>query len=219
MSYDEDQVRLIRHLIAQNASIDRRTGTIMSRATTGTAATALFDGDTNALPVKCPGDLHVLAGDRVTLDRYGHDWIVTHNEVRRGLGEANSSVVGVSSGTTSSSSYVDYPGTVTCVFPKMYDSTAVRIGVVAGLRITSPGTMFLGVNINGSDFDMVKSDINTANNHWSYSAARRFTHMTAGLHTCVLRWKRTSGGDLAADGNDSANLEVDEIYRWIEPAL
>jgi hypothetical protein len=200
-------------------------GTVQSLASTGVDVQVVFDGSTVSMPVKALGNVPLAIGDRVTLDLYvGRTWVITGNFTRRRPGFVHDRLF-ATSGTTTSSSFVDYPGSPTIQFIKQYDESTVVVKLTIGLRVPSvtdtigktafrisgtPGTETETL-YTAADFESSHIVFNTANKHEILPGS---THVAldAGDYTFTARWRRVSGtGTLTSDSNDLLIWHVEEI--------
>lgn len=119
------------------------------------------------------------------------------------------------SGTTTSSSYANFPATSSFSFTKQYSSSDTSLKV--DLHVTSYATsvtssVSFGVNINSTDTDVAQLTYNTANNHTQTSGTKVITGLAAGTYTVQIRWKRTGGaGTVTVDGADWVSMTVQEV--------
>lgn len=72
--------------IATLTSTDRRTGTVVTRDTTGPYANVTIDPGSTAVPVKVLRHVDVYADDRVVLEKFGGDWVVIGTWTERPTG-------------------------------------------------------------------------------------------------------------------------------------
>lgn len=230
--YDDDQIALIDQRIRLHTKQTVSMGSIVSRDTTGPGAMAVMDGATVAVPVKVLGTSPVREGDRVTLELFGTEWLVTGTFSANGFGEANQAVEGLSgaTGALTSGSFVDLTEFGSFEFTKNYDATFVRLqvqgsafatGAIAkvfwALRFTA---LEGGAGYTPADISVGGMQINTLSAHIGYTSMRRVTNIPAGTYTVQLRWRRASGsGSIFADTNDSYAVEVDERVRSAAPVL
>lgn len=123
------------------------------------------------------------------------------------------------SDTTTSDTYANMAGTgavTSFSFTKLVASTRVRIAmsVTFFTSAITTGGMF-GVNINSTDYDVVRHSHNTAGasvhltaNGFAFVAAG----LAAGTYTVQGRWKRTvAAGTLTRDNNDWLAIEAMEV--------
>src|SRR4051794_37251256 len=120
-------------------------GTVTDRSTgsldpNGAAwATVVFDGSAGAtVEVKCFTSVLVAAGDRVGLVKFGRDWIIVGNYSARTLADVLVSGA-FPSGSTSSASYADMPGSPAVTLTKVCDDTVLRVALFAAGFITPSG--------------------------------------------------------------------------------
>jgi hypothetical protein len=232
MSLSEEQIRLIDQRIRAARQSDFAAGTCVTRATTGPDATVMFDGSTVPMPVKVLGTVFCQADDRVVMNRYGSDWVVTGSWAGLGLGEASVTGFGPVGGTSVTVfTFIDHAGIPGFTFTKIYDNTFVRMAVTGsaytnvtnssvrfGLRLTAqdPGSSYAA-----TDYNMVHIFYNQASVHLGKSSFYRALGIPAGSYTVQLRWRRYSGtgNTLFADDSDFYSIELDERVRQLTPFL
>lgn len=212
-------------------------GTMVTRDTTGPGCTVLHDGATIATPAKCLGSVFANAGDRVVLDLYGSEWLVTGSFSSLAFGEGSRALDGLPSAATpiTSATFVDLTEFGSFSFSKAYDNTFVRVGLTASCFSSVATTrVFWGVRLvqtagvspyGPTDLTMGGFMLNTVNIHTSFTKFKRYLGLAdggipAGTYTVSLRWRRFSGtGTLSADTNDDFALELDERVRALAPIL
>ena len=123
----------------------------------------------------------------------------------------------LSSGTTTSSSFADFPGTVSFSGTKNYESTFLIFRYFASCYSTAVNTaVTMSCELDSgstTDYTIGSFYFNTASQHHSFSSFYKQSGISSGTYTFTLRWKRSSGaGTLTTDSNDSAGLEVIEYY-------
>jgi hypothetical protein len=72
--------------IQTQTSVDRRTGTVVTRDATGLYAQVTIDPGGTAVPVKVLRHVDVYADDRVVLEKFGGDWVVVGTWTERPTG-------------------------------------------------------------------------------------------------------------------------------------
>lgn len=227
---DANLINLIDQRVRLHMARDRATGTCVARATTGPSADVQFDGSTVAMPVKVLGSVFLTPGDRCVLDKYGSEWVVTGSFSALGFGET--SQLGAPSGTSgslSSSTFVDLQEIPALLFTKAYDNTYVRMAMLGMCKAeTSSATMYFGLRwtpmeSNGytaADYTMGYVQHDTAEVHRAGYASYRSIAIPAGNYTVQARWRRQSGtGTLKVDGADRFTIEIDEGVRAAVPVL
>lgn len=241
MENAEELIRLIDQRVRAAQTRDRHWGTCVERDTTGPGAQVVFDGSTVAMPVKVQGTVFCREGDRVMLDRYGSDWVITGAWVGMALGEASASTLGPvgGSGTLTNASYVDVNEFTPFTFTKAYDLTFVRIAVnaacfanVAGGTSVRWGVRFTPQDASSSftaqDYNVASIYFNNTGVHLqTYSAMRALGvpaggsfGIPAGNYSVSLRWLRWGGtGNLQFDSGDYFMIECDEGIRTVQPFL
>jgi hypothetical protein len=232
VSIADDTIALVDQRIRLHDKQERATGTVVSRATIGPAAAVLFDGSTTPMPVKVLGHVFCQPGDRVALDRYGSDWLITGSFSGPGFGEATAYQSGLPSptGALTSSTYVDLVEFGTMTFTKYHDNTFIRVALDAGAYSSvAVQTLEIGARLTAqtggagytpTDYVIIHRFFSSATIHQPMHGAVRVTGVPAGTYTVTLRWKKISGsGNFVADQNDSFALEMDERVRSSAPNL
>lgn len=234
MSYTEDDIRLIDERIRLARLKERGEGTLITRDTTGSGATATILPSTTPVEVKVAGGVSANPGDRVLLQKHGSDWVITESFSSSSFGEAYRAVeLSGTTGALTSASFVDLSEFGTFPFTKGYDLTFVRVGLSAtaytsgsagqtakvhwAVRLTAISG---GIGYTPTDYSLLGININPLATHTPYSSARRVTTIPAGTYTVTLRWRRVSGAaSVLADTNDSYMVELDEQVRAGVPIL
>lgn len=185
-----------------------------------------FDGSFNSAPVKCLPDVMPMIGDRVALAKVGSEWTIigsfTAKTPVRWLYIADSGPTG----STSSASFVDFPGPITGTFTKYYDWTRIRLEVFVRFFFNAgTGTAEIGLQLVSTTAPYTSADIlmshdvaNTATDYESGHQMRELPDavnsaaMPAGEYTITLRWRRQAGSvSLNSDSNGRNQIEVTEI--------
>lgn len=115
-------------------------------------------------------------------------------------------------GTLTSSTYLDLPGASTASFPVTKYATSSRLRVdmrfEAFADAGSTG-LRLGVRINGVDYDVAYQYWTTANQYMPFSG---FAYVAAGLaagtYTVQPRWKRATGTGVINTNSGISELDV-----------
>jgi hypothetical protein len=219
MTYNADQIRLIDARIAAYERVDKASGTLVSRDTSGPGATVAFDGSQVAMPCRVSADVLTQPGDRVVLQKYGSDWVVVGSFGFPALGSTHE-VEFATAGTTTSSSYSDMSVVVTPSFVKYYDATQVRLAMIGSCYSTATSTSVrYGIRFNGVDYHMGYTAFSIANNRIpSVAGWQRVDGIPAGEYTLTARWRRNSGtGTLTTSTDDLICMEADEIFYTPPP--
>jgi hypothetical protein len=223
VTVNEDQIRMIDQRIQQHHVRTWSVGTVVTRDTTGSGATVQMDGSAIASPVKCAGSVFCQPGDRVTLHRYGSDWVITNTFAAPGFGAADRYLDGLASATAAltSSAFIDLVEFGTFEFTKFHDWTSVRVGLACGAYTSAvPGKAIWAVRLTAitggightpSDLTLTQIYFNQASTHTYGSGFRRLTGIPAGTYTVSLRWRRQSGsGNIWSDTANTYSMELDE---------
>jgi len=125
-------------------------------------------------------------------------------------------VIPTGSRSTNSTSYSDIP-TDTVVL-----SSLVKKQAATSLIITVNAMMFssagggaatLGVNFNGTDYDVASMFFNEINSYKWRGGSREITGIAAGTYTFTLRWKVGAGTNtIGVDTAAQLNLAVEEVF-------
>ncbi|MGF7228987.1 MAG: Kelch repeat-containing protein [Candidatus Saccharibacteria bacterium] len=118
-------------------------------------------------------------------------------------------------GTTTSTSYVNYPGTSSLTFTKLANSTKLSVSISVSFWSTAVNTSAkVGVLIGGTDYDCTNFYFNNAALHMPLSCTVVISGVSSGSQTAQIRWKRTVGtggtGTLQMDTNDWITMKVEE---------
>lgn len=216
---NRDVVTLIDQRIAAAQRTERAVGTVVTVDSSLLRATVTFDGSALAVPVRVAGGVSVVAGDRVTLDRYGSDWVVTACFAVRwpaceGLNGASGS------GTTTSGVWVRMPGDPEFAFVKRWADTRVEATVatsayVAGSAATrmTAGVRFVPAAGGAStDAHVVQYYFNATLDHRAFSGTQLVSGLAAGVYTVQLVWARVGGsGTLTQDTGDWLSAVCREV--------
>lgn len=232
MSYDADLIALIDQRIRAHTRRERAVATVQNRDTTGPGALAVFDGSSVGVPVKVLGNVFCKPGDRVVVDLYGSEWIVTGSFTATTFGEASRLLFGLpfATGSLMSPFYVDLSEFGALTFSKAFDETYIRIGMRAsGYVSVAPTraswaariTQIAGVTpYPATDHTVCILEYNTASVHQGVYSAYRIVGVPAGTYEITMRWRRDSGaGGITSDTNDLMLIEVDEQVRAAVPIL
>lgn len=221
----EDQIALIDQRIAVSRARDRAIGSIVSRDTTGPGAQVVFDGSTVAVPVKCVGNVFCQPGDRVLLDRYGTEWIITNAFSSLALGEASVNTFGPAvTVTLTSTTYVDMVDVPAATFTKFFDGSFIRFQFNAQQFVTNTVTRVQYAlrltatsgadGYTATDYPMNFYAAATGSTfiHFGTTATGRITGVPAGQFSVQARWKRISGsvGNVQYNDDDIVSFELDE---------
>ncbi|MEK7152953.1 MAG: hypothetical protein AAB834_03335, partial [Patescibacteria group bacterium] len=112
---------------------------------------------------------------------------------------------------TTSSTYVNMPGTSSLTFTKAAASTKLTVMVTQTSFIVTAANNVLGVGvrIDSTDYDCGKLFINTLNVHVQLACSVVIPSVPAGSQTIQLRMKRISGtGGIRMDTNDWITISV-----------
>lgn len=202
MTYNDVQLDVIDQRVRAAVGREKATATMVSRDPDSNNGTALFDGSTVATPVKVQPHTWARTNDRVTLDRYGSDWVVTGTF---GTGMPNEDTEPFAwSGNTTSATNVTITGAAGITFVKERGSSFTRLWVSlnGSLVATAANTVaVLGVRILGTDYDVVTVTMNSGSVQQQFYGRRDINPMAAGAFEVVPVWRMTSGaGPVIAAG-------------------
>lgn len=190
-------------------------------------ATVEFDGG-GTHPVLIFRNVRAKPGDRVGLQKYGSDWIVTGT-----LGEGVPNMeafyhVVATSGNTFSTSFVDMPGPLDFTFEKRYDYTRVIVDFSKTSYLGSGNDRFsgFGVKMTGLDSGIVVfkesnffffnvSGVHHASHGLSiFPGGNGVNELPHDTYTARLQWRTTTGGAQAThvDTNDEIHLTFTESF-------
>jgi hypothetical protein len=229
---DEDLIRLIDERIRLAKRATRAVGTVVTRDTTGSGAMVKFDQADTPMPVRVAGGVFAQPEDRVLLDLYGSDWVVTNSFSSAAFGEASRFYVGLTSaaGPITSSSFNDLQEVVPVTFTKFHDLTYVLVTASYGGYVDAVNTEAewavrftpteAGTGYTAADITVGSIFFNTASEHLNQSQQRRKTDIPAGTYTVSMRWRRVGGtGNLRANADDCYTMSFDERVRASTPIL
>jgi hypothetical protein len=193
----------------------RRLATVVS-ATDPANAVIMFDGDTvNEAAVSMLGVLPVGARVYVDIVPPGGNFIVgMASTVANPLffGAVNRTAA-LASGTTTSATFVDLPGSPSITLTKAYTQTRIRIDLhcIFYSTLANTGASF-GVNIDGTDGGVCSRVVNAANTYAQASGTAIFPFAVSGSLVITGRWLRyVGGGTLTTDGNAWFSVTAQEV--------
>lgn len=119
-------------------------------------------------------------------------------------------------GTTTSGTFVDMPGSPTLSITKKYPSglTNIKASLTTGASSSAINdTVSFALLINGVDQVIMTTFINVAAVHVYFASTILLTGLDAGTYSVVVRWRRVSGaGTLSTDVNDWTSLTLEEVW-------
>lgn len=116
----------------------------------------------------------------------------------------------VTSGTLTSGTYLDVPGSTSFPFTKYSLASRIRVDmkVLAFSDATSTG-LRLGVRINGIDYDVALGYYTTANQYLPVSGFAIVTSgQVPGVYTLQARWRRTTGAGVINYNSGISELDM-----------
>lgn len=181
-------------------------------------ALVTFDGSSLAIPVKVFGDVSIVEGDRVGLERYGVWWIVTGTLTRRWPASNGLRKTQSTGGTTTSGTYGNTPDVAEFTFVKRWDTTNITVKIFAsGYTDVADTRIEMGVKATEtstavtSTVDICRLRLNPANTHLHFGGIVPLAGYAAGTYLLRAQWKRSSGtGTLHMDGEDQVFIGADE---------
>lgn len=209
-------VRLIDQRIEKSQRSVRKVATVVQTPTLRTDTSCLVQVDGSAQPIRVLlAGIIVAAGDRVLLDYYGDQWVVTGAIVRRELGAGTYSMAPLSTGNTSSGTYGDLPTAPATTVVKMFDDTALRVEITTSSFTATIGQdVEFGVLIPEVAFlgNVARCFFNVANQHLPAAGIAKFTGIPAGTLTVKGQWlKAGGGGSCNVDNNDYFSMDIQEV--------
>lgn len=116
------------------------------------------------------------------------------------------------SGTTTSASYVNVPGTSSLAYTKKTSASKLVLTLNVSYWATAANTSTrLGLRVDTTDYDCTNFFFNTNSLHMQVSCTIVLSGISAGSKTIQARWKRMSGtGTLSMDSGDWTNITVIE---------
>jgi hypothetical protein len=138
----------------------------------------------------------------------GFDVYLDGDQVCASENGVNGAAVTSSTDTTTSATYVNLAGTGSVTsfsFTKRYADTRIRVDLSAGFFVAGTGNSAarFGVQINGTDYDVVNRHINPASTHGEASGVRYITGVPAGAYTVQGRWRRSAGTQTLTRATDN----------------
>jgi hypothetical protein len=168
-------------------------GTVQSVQGDAFRAMVVMDGSSVAMPVKILGDVHCAVGDRVVLDRYGSDWVITGCFATRplGYGSVNESA---GSGNTSSGTMAALPSGSSFSFSKRWDWTPVRLSVLTSCFSSAATTrVAFGIDIDGAVYLLAKQWFQTSLTRSAVGGFRTVDTIPSGDYVATVMWRLDAG--------------------------
>lgn len=127
----------------------------------------------------------------------------------------NCKAVSVSAaGTTTSTTYVDTPGSSSLSFTKIDNVSKLRVDFHASFYTTSSlDFVGFGVRINSTDYDVHFFTALAANIHNQISRTVLIPSISAGTYTVQGRWKVTGSGTLTMTTNSQISFALSEVQE------
>lgn len=213
-------IDLIDERIRAAQSKERAFGTVATVSSSALRATVTFDGSSLAVPVKVFGGVDPAAGDRVTLDRYGSDWVITGTFALRYLDQQG--VNGQApTDTTTAGLFETYAGDPSFQWTKRWDATRTRCEAHAAMYSTvNSTTVAIGMRFT-NNATAVSVDQHIV--HWYWTVAFEHTQCSgvvfmpaaslgAGSYTVYPLWARIGGtGVISTNSDDWYSFAATEI--------
>ena len=227
---DLQLIALIDQRIRSAQSSDKIMATIVQRDFTGPGCQVRFDNSTVAVPAKVLGHIHAFTNDRVTMTRYGVEWIVTGSFNTGSYGQKSLQVFAGGDGPLTSSTYVDLSSIGPFTFTKVYDETHLRMSISpSGFSATATNTSIrFGLRLTPTDVGSTYTPIDyelgfiffsqTGMHMSGVEGSQRVQNIPHGTYACQIRWKRTQGtGSGNANTGDLFVIQLDELPPGIVP--
>lgn len=134
--------------------------------------------------------------------------------VLAGIGSNGNVNAVTTAGTTTSATYVDFPGSPAAGINKHWNSSKIKVSLAVSCFSTVANTTpEFGININGVDYDLGGYQIGPASTILPQTLIVPVAAgLVAGIYSCTLRWKRTAGtGTLTTNTGCWLSLMVEEI--------
>jgi hypothetical protein len=223
--------RIVAQRLASAVSAGLTMGTVSGLVTTDAGLIVdnqlrvVFDPSAQQVTVKTAANVQARVGDRVGLAHLG-EWCVVATFGPGQLSSAGYAARGPgSSNTTSSTTYVDMPGSPTFTWVKERSLTTALLDVrAAAFSSANSGRLDLGLRLTGSgtaaasdsDYSVCHMQFSVLNNYHHLTGFRRIDNLPAGLYTVVGRWKRDSTG-VAATFTIDTECEVSLMVTEVAP--
>lgn len=220
-NFTEDNLDAIDERIRKAVDTGRAWGTVQSVDLTNFLCQVIMEGTTVAVPAKLFQHTWCEEQDRVALDKWGSDWFVSGvmkvTPYERTWRESSLQRDGAS-GSTSSSSYANMPGTPTWTVNKQFDATKLRHDFACSMYADAiDRAVHLGVQLTGiTTLDVTKG--HWANTDGALAGIRMFivgwvyqTGVAAGTYTANARWKTDGFGTITTDSDDRWSFSTREL--------
>jgi hypothetical protein len=195
-------------------------GTLVSRDTSGSKATATFDPDDTPVAVKVLATVHVFPPDRVLLVRVAGtsvrqpdqddtrkpspgEWVVVGGFTRNTFRVSTRGVFSGGGITNAGASFTDVDGVAPLDITKRYDDTNLNVGFGLDLLInTANARAEYGARISGTDYSLGLVHASTAS-HTGRMGVRDIPGLPAGDYTVQARFRQ--------DSADAYSFWVEEV--------
>jgi len=212
---------LIDSRIRGSLAVPTKMGTVVTRETATALATVALDGSSGVpQPVKCFETTVIDLGDRVGLVKFEGDWVVVANYTPRMWADGLFGTQFGTTGTTTSSSFADLPGSPKVNVTKMRDVTQFQIEITVSAQSTAVSTSIeVAANILSTDgtvntdLALYTASFDTASVHRTLKGGLT-TALTlpGGGYSVVGRWRRSAGtGTPTINTNDNVMIRVREV--------
>lgn len=124
-------------------------------------------------------------------------------------------------GSTSSSTFANYPGGPSVSFTKIRSDTDIIVkGFIGAVKTTGVGSVVVGIQINSVDYTMGALSYLTLSQHMqihvavslnSIADAWTIARVPTGTYTATVRWNTTTNG-ASTDSNDRVQLLIREEF-------
>jgi hypothetical protein len=207
-------------------------GTVDSRASSGSAGTVVFDGDSNAVPVKFLANVHVFPPDRVLMVRVAGssqrqpdvddtrkpspgEWVVVGGFTRRegypGGYTMSRGIISTPTNTTLAT-FITLPDAPALSFTKQYDDTAVLLMNLTGsFSNTATAPIEHAMQLNGTDY-VTGGTVFSSAHHSPINGIALVTGVPAGTYSIAARWRsKTAGVQVSVNAGDYWSFSAEEI--------
>lgn len=182
------------------------------------ATMCIYDGDSASIGMTSMiGYLPIGARVWVIKVPPSGNYIVGTTDLTNVLPSATTAVIEAPSGTTTSSSFADFPGSPTLELTKRYPRGASQllftvIGTAWANDVPpNTGQIQLGVTVEGTDWALNFLNYNTLSSHLTWGGQRQID-ADPGLASYPLRWRRPGGtATITVDSADWVSFSVLEV--------
>jgi hypothetical protein len=215
---NDTTLEVIDQRIRAASSVERAAGTVVWVDPTQLRVSVTIDGSSQAVPVKMAGQVNAVANDRVLLERYGSDWVVTEKMVDRWPADEGINLQQVA-GTTVSATFATFTNSPSFPFVKRWENTRTRLSAMLSMYVTTAAAeVVAGIRFTpatggaDSEHHIVRFTLNVVSDHYTVAGEKRISGLPAGAYTAYPVWARWSGtGTLTVDDRDWLSYGAVEI--------